>query len=106
MKNFIQILPYLGVNIIAFYVLPFVIQDTGTAMAVMLVGIPFICFVTSIVFGVKNSFRWIYPIIVALLFAPSIFIFYNETATPYIIAYGVIALAGNLIGKLFYKQAK
>lgn len=106
MEKHLKMIPYLLVHIIAFYLLPMIIKDTGSAMFVMLIGIPTLCLVTAIVFGVKNSFQWLYPIIVALLFAPTIFIHYNDSATPYIAFYAVIALAGNLIGKMFYKQAK
>jgi glucan phosphoethanolaminetransferase (alkaline phosphatase superfamily) len=98
-----RVLPYLIVNIAAFYLLPMVIKDTGSAMAILLFAIPLICFITAIIFGIKHSFQWLYPIIIALLFIPTIFIFYNTTAWIYIIGYGVIAAAGNLIGKLFNK---
>lgn len=104
MKAKLKTVPYLLVNIAAFYLLPMVVQDTGSAMLVLLVAIPLICFVTAIVFGVKNAFHWPYPLLVALLFAPTIFIYYNESAAFYIIVYGVIALVGNLIGKMFYKR--
>lgn len=80
-----------------------VIQDTGSAMAVLLVAIPLICFAAAIVFGVRNALNWIYPLAVALLFVPTIFIYYNESAAFYSVVYGIISLVGNLIGKLFYK---
>ncbi len=103
MKVTLKMIPYLLVNIVAFYLLPMVIQDTGSAMFVLLVAIPLICFTTAIVFGVKNSFNWIYPLAVALLFMPTIFIYYNESAAFYLAVYGIIALLGSLIGKIFYK---
>ena len=106
MKIILKIFPYLIVNVVAFYLFPIIIKDTGSAMIIMLAGIPLICLATAIVFGVKNSFQWLYPVIVALLFAPTIFIFYNSTAWVYIIAYGVVALVGNFIGKLFFKHNK
>lgn len=104
MKKYLKMIPYLIVNIAAFYLLPLIIQNTGTGMIVMLIGIPAICFVTSIIFGIKSSFQWIYPLAVSLLFAPTIFIFYNASAAIYILAYGAIAFVGNLIGKMFHKQ--
>ena len=103
MKVNIKVLPYLLANIAAFYLLPLVIRDTGSGMAVLLFGIPVICFITAIIFGIKHSFQWLYAVIIALLFCPTIFIYYNTTAWVYIIAYGVIAAVGNLIGKLFNK---
>lgn len=104
MKASFKMIPYLLVNAIAFYLLPMIIQDMGSAMLVLLLAIPLICFSIAIVFGVKNSFNWIYPLAVALLFAPTIFIFYNESATFYTAIYGILALVGNLIGKIFYKR--
>ena len=106
MKTNLKVLPYLLVNIVAFYLLPTMIKDTGSAMLVMLIGIPVICFVTSIVFGINHSFKLFYPITVALLFAPTVFMFYNSTAWVYIIVYGVIALIGNFIGKLISQSRK
>lgn len=106
MKAYLKMTPCLLVNALAFYLIPLIIQDTGSAMLVMLLVLPFICFFTSIVFGVRNSFNWVYPLAVALLFAPTIFIYYNESAAVYIVAYCIIALVGNLIGKLFHNRTK
>lgn len=106
MKKIIKMLPYLAVNTGIFFLLPIFMQDTGSGMLVMLVGIPAICFVTAIWYGVKNSFQWLYPLLVAFLFMPSIFIFLNYTAWPYTIVYGIIALVGCLIGKLFYNRVQ
>lgn len=103
MKASLRLLPYLLVNAVAFYLAPLLIQDTGSAMLVMLIGTPVICFVTAIAFGAKNSFNLIYPLAVALLFVPAIFIVYNKSATIYVLVYGTVALVGNLIGKLFHK---
>jgi uncharacterized membrane protein len=104
MKVNLKMMPYLLVNIAAFYILPMIIRDMGTALLVLLVAIPLICFATAIVFGVKNSFNWIYSLVVALLFVPTIFIYYNESAAFYAAIYGVLALVGNLIGKILYKR--
>lgn len=101
-----KMMPYLFVNMLAFYLLPMVIRDTGTAMAVMLVVIPLICVTVAIVYEAKNGFTWLYSTVVALLFAPTIFVFYNYTAWVYVIGYGLLALAGNVIGKLFYTGVK
>lgn len=75
-------------------------------MAVMLVVIPLICVTVAIVYGAKNGFTWLYSTVVSFLFAPTIFVFYNYTAWVYVIGYGLLALAGNVIGKLFYTGVK
>lgn len=85
MKNNSRMLPYLLINAVAFYLVPILIKDTGSAMFILLIGIPWICLVVAIGYGFRNSFSWIYPLAVALLFAPTIFIFYNSSAWVYII---------------------
>lgn len=101
-----KMLPYLTIIILDFYLLPLFINDTGTAIMMMLVVIPLICFICSGVYGIKNSFNLFYALIVAILFVPSIFIFYNSTAWVYVLGYGIVALAGNVVGMMFHKQSK
>lgn len=83
--------------IIDFYVIPWFIKDTGSAMIVMLGMIPMVCFVTSMMYGIRNCFDFWYAFIVAILFIPSIFIFYNSSAWIYVLVYAGIALLGNFI---------
>ncbi len=101
-----SLLPYLIILTIDFYLLPLFIKDTGSAMLMLLVVIPLVCFFCSVLFGIKNPFSLLYPLFVAVLFAPTIFIYYNYTAWVYIVGYGLVALAGSAIGKLFYNSKK
>lgn len=98
MKKFKKMLPYLIVNVIAFYLTPVLIKDTGSGMLILLIGFPIICFIVALIYGIKNSFNWIYSLLVMLLFVPTIFIFYNESATIYILVYGIISAFGNVLG--------
>ncbi len=100
MKKLLVMTPYLIINILAFYLLPMVAFNTGLAMVVLLIITPIICFLTSLLYGLKNGLHWLYAILTAILFTPTIFIFYNHTAIFYIYAYGIIAVIGNLIGGL------
>ena len=79
------------------YVIPRFIKDTGSAVIVMLMIIPLICLITSVFYGIKNGFDFWYILIAAIMFTPSIFMFYNSSAWIYVIGYAVIALLGNLI---------
>ena len=106
MKKLRDMIPYLAVIISDFYLLPFLIKDTGSAMLMLLVVVPLICFVCSLVYGIKNSFYLTYSIVVAILFIPTILIFFNSTAWVYIFGYGAIALVGNGIGMVFSKKRK
>ena len=89
---------------ISFYVFPLIVKNTGIAMLVMLIAIPAICFGFSVIYGIRNGFHWWYALVVAALFFPTIFIFYNSSAWIYVVAYAVISLVGNLVGWPFYKN--
>lgn len=93
-----SMLPYLIVNAIAFYILPVLIIDTGSGMFILLFMFPLICFITSLLYGAKHSFNLIYPLVIGLLFAPTVFIFYNSSAGIYIVIYASVSLTGNFIG--------
>ena len=103
-KKLITLIPYAIVFAVDFYLLPTVIRDTGMAMLVMLCVIPLFAFIVALVYGTVNGFNIILPVLAMLLFLPTIFIYYNYTAWVYVIAYGVIVLAGNGIGRIFYKR--
>lgn len=98
MNRIKKLLPYLLKNLIAFYLLPLLMKDSGSAMIILMFAIPAITFVTAISCVKKTSFDMLYPILVMVIFAPSIFIFYNESATIYIFIYGAISLMGLFVG--------
>lgn len=106
MNKLRKMFPYLMAITFVFYFLPFLIKDTGSGMFILLFGIPIICFIISLIYGIKKSFDWLYPLFIMLLFVPTIFIFYNESATIYILVYGIISLIGNFLGSLIFKKSK
>ncbi len=99
-KNIVFYLLFL----IDFYIIPLFIKDTASAMALMLVIIPLICLIISIFYGIREGFDFWYIFSVAIIFIPSIFIFYNSSAGVYAVGYAVIALFGDLIGLSFKKD--
>ena len=99
-KNWI----YYLIILIAFYLVPMLIKDTGSGMFILLIVIPLITLITSIIYGLRNTVDFIYPLIVAILFIPTLFIYYNTSAWIYIIVYSVIAVIGELIGKILQKK--
>ena len=103
-KTLSTIIPYLTVLIANFYILPWLIHDTGAAMLLMLFVIPLISFGCAVFYGFRLGFDFIFPAMVMILFTPTIFIYYNSSAWPYIIAYGVIAFVGISIGRIFHKK--
>lgn len=104
MEKFRKIIPYLLINLGLFYILPNLIKDTGSAMVILLGLVPLACFLTSLAYSYKNIFTWLYTILVMLIFVPSIFIFYNESAWVYVIIYGIISLLGSFVGDKISKN--
>ncbi len=100
----LKLVPYMLIVTFAFYFLPSLITDTGSAMFIMLITIPLITLICSISHGIRRGFNIFLPIITVLLFVPSFFIFYNTSAWIYIPIYGLISLIGNLFGRIFHKM--
>ena len=90
--------------LIAFYIVPMLIKDTGSGMFILLIVIPLITLITSLIYGLRNTVDFIYPLIVAILFIPTLFIYYNISAWVYIIVYSLIALIGEILGKTLQKK--
>ena len=103
-KKIVPYAVYAVVLALVFYILPLLIQDTGSGMFVLLLVVPAVTFAASLILGIREGFSIIVPLIVAALFAPTLFIFYNESAWVYIPAYAVIALIGNGFGRIFYRR--
>jgi hypothetical protein len=103
-KKLLALIPFAVALVINFYALPLLIRDTGTAIFILIMLIPLITFICALIYGVRHGFNLIFPIIVAILFAPTIFIFYNTSAWVYIITYAIVALVGNGIGRIFYRK--
>lgn len=95
---------YYFIIFIIFYLIPILIQDTGSDMFILLIVIPLITLITSIIYGLRNVFDFIYPLIVAILFIPTLFIYYNASAWTYILVYSMIAVIGELLGKTLQKK--
>lgn len=103
-KKILALIPYVAALIMIFYLLPLVVKNTGFAMLMMLIITPLLTFMCTVIYGVRQGFDFILPIITIVLFAPTIFIFYNLSAWIYIVVYAVIAFIGNGIGRIFYKK--
>ncbi len=101
-----KMLSYLLICVIAFYILPLLGEDTGSFILILLLAIPLVCFIASLSYGIKNGFNIIFPLIVGILFIPTIFIYYNSSAWIYIVGYVGISLVGNLLGSFFENGVK
>ena len=61
--------------------------------------------VLELTLTIRHSFNLIFLLLIMILFVPTIFIFYNESAAVYVLIYGIIATTGNLLGSLIKKMS-
>lgn len=86
---------YSTVLIIVFYLLPLLFK--GGISFLFLIN-PLAVFLSSIICGCNNKLVLTIVFITALLFLPTIFIFYNESAWIYVVFYVVVSFVGCFIG--------
>ena len=98
MKKYLKESIILSVQLLAFYVLPLFAGPTDIMGLVILIILA--TFITSLNMGALSGrkLKYLYPIVVAALFLPSVFIYYNESALIHSVWYLVISAVGLLIG--------
>ena len=89
-------------QIFMFYIFPLF---SGVESAI---GMVVLILLATLIFGIvmgyiDSKIKWFYPVIVSLLFIPSIFIYYNSSAFIHCIWYLVNSFIGVLIGYLSMK---
>ena len=101
-KYFKEIIIFL-LQIVLFYLIPlFMNADTVIGIILfLLLGTFTLTLVLNII--TKSKIKYFYPLIVASIFIPSIFIYYNETALIHIIWYFLDSLFGMIIGTCILK---
>ena len=106
MKRFFKEIIILVIQLFMFYIFPLFAGPTD-AMG-MVVIILFTTFILSIIIASisKQKTKYLYPIVVAILFIPSVFIYYNESALIRSIWYLVDATIGIVIGTIINKLTR
>ena len=83
---------------ILFYGLPMMAEPTDMMGLVLLLILG--TFILSLVLTIisEKKVKYLYPIVVVILFCPSILIYYNSSACVHILWYLIISLIGMIIG--------
>lgn len=91
------------IQLLMFYLCPLFMGDTDMIGLILLIVIG--TFILSIVLGFisRDRFKYIYPLVICILFLPSVFIYYNESALVHALWYLIISLCGMLVGTFCYK---
>ena len=100
MKKHIKELIILILQLVMFYLFPLLAGPTDAIGMVVLIILA--TFILSLVLGIisKNKLRFLYPVAISVLFIPSVFIYYNETALIHAIWYLIISALGLISGTL------
>lgn len=103
MKRFIKEIVILLIQLFMFYILPLFAGPTDAMGMVLLIILA--TFVLSIIIGSisKEKIKYLYPIIIPILFIPSVFIYYNESALVHALWYLVVSSVGLIFGTIIYK---
>ena len=106
MKKFLKEIIVLIIQIIMFYLFPLTAGPTDMMGLVLI--LLFITLILSIIIVTisNNKIKYLYPIVVAIIFIPSIFIYYNDSALIHSIWYLVTSLIGLIIGTILNKTIK
>ena len=96
----------LAVQIFMFYIFPLLAGPTDVIGMVMIMI--YVTFFISIVLGARGKAEWriLYPALIAVIFIPTVYIYYNESALVHSMWYLVVAGVGLLIGYLLKKIIK
>ena len=100
MKKYIKEIVILLIQLGLFYIFPksmVVFEPMGMVLLMLLAT-----FVLGIVLASisKNKIKYLYPIVIAILFLPTVFIYYNESALVHSIWYLVVSSVGMAIGTI------
>jgi len=91
------------IQLFMFYIFPLFAGPTD-AMGMVLI-ILLTSFILSIIMSTisKQKLKYLYPITISLLFIPSVFIYYNESALIHSLWYLIISSIGIFIGIILSK---
>ena len=103
MKRYFKEIIILVIQLFMFYIFPLFAGPTDAIGMVILILLA--TFILSLVIGgfSKEKIKYLYPIIISVLFIPSVFIYYNESALVHSLWYLVDGYIGLIIGVLIEK---
>ena len=98
MKKYIKEIVILLIELFMFYIFPLFAGPTDAIGMVFLIIL--MTFLLGITIGIisKSKIKFLYPFLIAILFIPSIFIYYNESALIHSVWYLVVSSIGLLMG--------
>ena len=102
MKKYIKEIIIFVIQMFMFYIFPLFAGPTDAMGMVLLILLSTI--ILSMVMSAvsHNKIKYVYPVIIAICFIPSVFIYYNESALVHALWYFVTGYIGCVIGIVIY----
>lgn len=106
MKKYLKEIIILIIQLFMFYIFPLFAGPTDA------MGMVFLILVTTFILSIilasisKEKTKYLYPILVSIIFIPSVFIHYNSSALIHSLWYLVTSIIGMLIGTIINKLVK
>ena len=106
MKRYLKEIILLLIQLFMYYFFPLFASPTDVIG--MIVLIIFVTFLLGILMGLisENEVKVLWPVAVSIIFIPSVFIYYNETAMVHALWYLVVSSIGLLLGIIIRKLFK
>ena len=108
MKKYLKEIITLLIQILIFYIFPLFAGPTDIMGMVVLMLLATLVLSLILTLISKEKIKYLYPLVVAIIFIPSIFIYYNESALIHSLWYFVSSLLGTILGiitnKVFSKK--
>ena len=106
MKRYLKEIILLLIQLFMYYIFPLFAGPTDVMG--MIVLIIFVTFLLGIMVGLisGNKVKFLWPVAVSIIFIPSVFIYYNETAMVHALWYLVVSSIGLLLGIMIRKLFK
>lgn len=103
MKKYLKEIIILVIQLLTFYILPLSAGPTDTMGLIVLIIL--ITFNISLLLGIlsNNNIKYIYPLVITILFIPTIFIYYNDSALVHSLWYFIISLFAIIVGSAIKK---
>ncbi|MBQ4583797.1 MAG: hypothetical protein IJA94_02795 [Bacilli bacterium] len=103
MNKYLKEIIIVILQLFMFYISPLFAGPTDTIGMVLLIILATL--ILAIILGTisNNKIKYVYPILVAILFIPSIWIYYNESALIHSVWYLIISSVGLLVGVVINK---
>lgn len=100
MKKYCKELIIVLLQLFMFYIYPLLVGMSNPFAMVFIIAL--VTFILSIIIGkiVKGKAKYLYPVIISILFIPSVFIYYNESALVHSLWYLVVSFIGTIFGSL------